>query len=374
MSSTPRRTPLHDGHLVAGAKLVDFAGWEMPLEYEGVRAEHMAVRESCGVFDVSHMGQIETRGAQALELLQRLLSNDVGAIAFANAADSIHATGGAQYSVLCRDDGGVLDDLFTYRLGSDRYLTVTNAANHAADLQWFQEHALRFPQAQVSDMIDRYAMLAVQGPQAREIVQAISDSPLPRRMTASVRRLAGAEVLVCGTGYTGEEGVELLCAPEHARTVWDEVVRRGAVPAGLAARDTLRLEACYCLYGNELTTQRNPIEAGLGWCCREHTGFVGSEAVAAARAGAAREALVAFTIEGAGIARAGNHVVGGGEVTSGTLSPSLGQGIGMAYVPAQRAAVGTALQIDVRGKMRAAVVADKPLYSRPAPAPKDALA
>jgi aminomethyltransferase len=373
VSSTPRHTPLHERHLAAEAKLVDFAGWEMPLEYEGVRAEHMAVRESCGVFDVSHMGQIETSGAQALALLQRLLSNDVSAISFAAAADSIHATGGAQYSVLCRDDGGVLDDLFTYRVGSDRYLTVTNAANHAADLRWFEEQALRFPQAQVHDMIDRYAMLAVQGPQAREIVQAISDSPLPRRMTASSRRLAGEEVLVCGTGYTGEEGVELLCAPEHAPTLWDEVVRRGAVPAGLAARDTLRLEACYCLYGNELTAQRNPIEAGLGWCCREHTGFVGCEAVAAARASAPREALVAFTIDGPGIARAGNHVVGGGEVTSGTLSPSLGRGIGMAYVPARQSAVGSALRIDVRGKMRAAVVADKPLYRKPAPAQEGVL-
>jgi aminomethyltransferase len=213
----------------------------------------------------------------------------------------------------------------------------------------------------------------VQGPQAREIVQAISDSPLPRRMTASERRLAGEEVLVCGTGYTGEEGVELLCAPAHAPALWDEIVRRGAAPAGLAARDTLRLEACYCLYGNELSTERNPIEAGLGWCCREHTGFIGSEAVAAARDGKAREVLVAFTIQGPGIARAGNHLLGGGEVTSGTLSPCLGRGIGMAYVPPAHASVGTALQIDVRGKMRAAVVADKPLYRRQARKQESAL-
>jgi aminomethyltransferase len=364
VSSTLRRTPLYDSHVAAGAKLVEFAGWEMPLEYEGVRAEHMAVRQSCGVFDVSHMGQIETSGAQALELLQRLLSNDVSAIAFAAAAEGAGATGGAQYSVLCRDDGGVLDDLFTYRLGSDRYLTVTNAANHESDLRWFEEHAPQFPRAQVGDMIERYAMLAVQGPAAREIVQAISDSPLPRRMSAATRRLAGEEVLVCGTGYTGEEGVELLCAPEHAPVLWEEVVRRGAVPAGLAARDTLRLEACYCLYGNELSTQRNPIEAGLGWCCREQTSFIGSEAVAATRAGGAREALVAFEIVGPGIARTGNHVVGGGEVTSGTLSPCLRRGIGLAYVPSRHAGRGTALQIDVRGKMRAAVVAEKPLYRR----------
>jgi aminomethyltransferase len=353
--------------------MVEFAGWEMPVEYEGVRAEHLAVRRSAGVFDVSHMGQIETAGPQALDLLQRLLSNDVAAISFA-AAEGARPTGGAQYSVLCREDGGVLDDLFTYRIGSERYLTVTNAANHAADLRWFQARAQTFAEAQCSDMLERYAMLAVQGPQAREIVQAISDSPLPRRMTASRRRLAGAEVLVCGTGYTGEEGVELLCAPEHAEALWQEVVRRGAVPAGLAARDTLRLEACYCLYGNELSTQRNPIEAGLGWCCREHTGFIGCEAVAAARDGGPREVLVAFALDGRGIARAGNHVLGGGEVTSGTLSPCLERGIGMAYVPPRQAAVGTALQIDVRGKMRAAVIADKPLYRAEAQqTPRDAV-
>jgi aminomethyltransferase len=169
-------------------------------------------------------------------------------------------------------------------------------------------------------------------------------------------------VLVCGTGYTGEEGVELLCAPEHAPALWEEVVRRGAVPAGLAARDTLRLEACYCLYGNELSAQRNPIEAGLGWCCKEATGFVGSEAVAAARAAGPAQKLVPFSIEGRGIARPGNAVVGGGLVTSGTFSPCLEQGIGLAYVPASSAQPGTGIEIDVRGTIRSAIVQRKPLY------------
>ena len=256
----------------------------------------------------------------------------------------------------------MLDDLFTYRLDAERYLTVTNAANHERDLDWFRAHTRDFPEAQVSDRIEDYAMLAVQGPRAREIVQAISDSPLPARLTAARRRLAGAEALVCATGYTGEQGVELLCEPEQAPALWDEIVRRGAVPAGLVARDTLRLESCYCLYGNELTTERGPIEAGLGWCCREQTGFIGADAVAATRAAGPAERLVAFTLQGAGIPRAGNPVVGGGEVTSGTLSPCLGRGVGMAYVPAARAGVGTPLEIDVRGKMRAAVVMQKPLY------------
>jgi aminomethyltransferase len=349
-----KRTPLFERHREAGAKLVDFAGWEMPVQYEGVRQEHTAVREGCGIFDVSHMGEIVTSGPGALALLQRLLSNDVAKVPI----------GGAQYSVLCREDGGVLDDLFTYRLGSERYLTVTNAANHEGDLEWFQEHARSTADVTVEDRIDHYAMLAVQGPLAREIVQAISDSPLPARMTAATRRVAGAETLVCGTGYTGEEGVELLCAAGQAPILWDQLVRRGATPAGLGARDTLRMEVCFHLYGNELSVERGPIEAGLGWCCREDTGFIGSQVVRAERTAGPTQKLIAFVIDGPGIARQGNAVIGGGEVTSGTLSPSLGSGIGMAYVPAGAAAPGTRLELDVRGKIRAAVVKEKPLYRK----------
>ena len=354
MSSTLRRTALFDRHVAAGAKMVDFAGWEMPVQYEGVRQEHMAVRSSCGIFDVSHMGEIETSGPQAVMLLQRLLSNDVSEMPI----------GGAQYSVLCREDGGVLDDLFTYRLDLDRFLTVTNASNHAGDLEWFRSYSQEVTGVVVEDRIEEWAMLAVQGPLARERVQAISDAPLPVRMTAGTRRLGGAEVLVCATGYTGEDGVELLCRPQDAPGLWDEIVRRGAVPAGLGARDTLRLEVCFHLYGNDLSVERGPIEAGLGWCCKEDTGFIGSEAVARVRAEGPSEKLVAFTIDGPGIARQGNPIAGGGVVTSGTLSPCLQTGIGMAYVPSARAAVGTELEIDVRGKMRRAVVKQKPLYRK----------
>jgi aminomethyltransferase len=355
---TLRRTALFENHVAAGAKLVEFAGWEMPVQYEGVGAEHLAVRERCGIFDVSHMGEIEVSGPRALELLQRLLSNDVAQIAVD--VDG----GGAQYSVLCREDGGVLDDLFTYRLDTDRYLTVTNAANHERDLETFLAVAQDFPEADVVDRIEDYAMLAVQGPLARGIVQAISDAPLPVRMRAATPRLAGREVLVCGTGYTGEDGVELLCHPDDAAELWDELVRRGATPIGLAARDTLRLEVCFHLYGNDLSTERGPIEAGLGWCCKEETGFIGADAVRVVREAGPAEKLVAFVIDGPGIARQGNPVEGGGEVTSGTMSPSLGVGIGLAYVPAERAAVGSGLEIDVRGKMRRAVVKQKPLYRK----------
>ncbi len=358
--------------MAAGAKLVEFAGWEMPVQYAaGVRAEHMAVRERCGIFDVSHMGEIETSGPQAEALLQRLLSNDVSKIAI----------GGSQYSVLCDEHGGVLDDLFTYRLEPNRYLTVTNAANHERDLSWFREHVGELD-VQVHNRIANYAMLAIQGPLAREIVQAVSDAPLPARMTAATRRLAGVDVLVCATGYTGEEGVELLLAPDEAPALWDELCRRGATPAGLGARDTLRLEACFHLYGNDLSLDRNPIEAGLGWCCREDTGFIGAEAVRAVRAALASSAsspavepaasvtgrlpqrLVAFMLDGPGIARQGNTVLGGGVVTSGTLSPCLNTGIGLAYVPADRSAVGTPLQIDVRGRVRPAIVHSKPFVAK----------
>lgn len=354
MSPPLRHTPLFDRHVAAGAKLVDFAGWEMPVQYQGVLEEHMAVRQACGIFDVSHMGEIETSGPGALDLLQRLLSNDVSRI----------APGGAQYSVLCREDGGVLDDLFTYRLDLERYLTVTNAANHERDLAWFNAQATDLRDVEVIDRIDDRAMLAVQGPLAREIVQASADAPLPARMRAENRRLAGVDALVCGTGYTGEDGVELLCAPDDAPALWDELARRGAVPAGLGARDTLRLEVCFHLYGNDLSVDRGPIEAGLGWCCREETRFIGADAVREVRESGPPEKLVAFAIDGPGIARQGNPVLGGGEVTSGTLSPCLHTGIGLAYVPAERAAVGTRLEIDVRGKMRPAAVKEKPLYRR----------
>jgi len=258
----------------------------------------------------------------------------------------------------------VLDDLFTNRLGAERFLTVTNAANHLTDLAWFQARAAEFPGVEILDGIEDWAMLAVQGPLAREIVQAGADSPLPERMRVGTRRISGQDVLVCGTGYTGEDGVELLCDPAHAPALWDSIVRRGAKPAGLGARDTLRLEVCFHLYGNELSVERDPIQGGLGWCCKEDTGFIGAEAVRAARERGPAEKLIAFKVDGPGIARQGNPVIGGGEVTSGTLSPTLGVGIGMAYVPAARAAVGTALQIDVRGRTREATVAEKPLVPK----------
>jgi len=354
---TPLRTPLYERHLQLGAKLVDFAGWEMPVQYEGIKEEHSAVRTHAGMFDVSHMGEVEVEGPGALGFLQRVLSNDVGKV----------AVGGAQYSCLCNEEGGVLDDLFAYRLGGDRYLIVTNSANHVADLGWLGRWSREFD-VTVRDVADRYAMLAVQGPHARAIVNHALGIELPPRMRVATVRVGGRPALVCGTGYTGEDGVELLIDPEIAPAIWAELLDAGVVPCGLGARDTLRLEACFHLHGNDLTPDRNPIEAGLGWCCAEETGFVGSEAVSRARREGTEERLAPFAIEGAGIPRQGNPVLAVGEpvgeVTSGTFSPSLEVGIGMAYVRIDLAEPGIEVEIDVRGKRRPARIASKPLYRK----------
>ena len=325
----------------------------MPVQYEGIRQEHVAVRTGAGVFDVSHMGEIETSGPEAEAFLQRILSNDVTRI----------AEHGAQYSVLCREDGGVLDDLFTYRLGDHRFLTVTNASNHDKDLAWFRRHAGGFD-VEVQDAHDRWAMLAVQGPEARGAVARIAEGELPARMRVSELAVAGADCLVCGTGYTGEDGVEILIPPDGAAGVWDGLMEQGVTPTGLGARDTLRLEVCFHLYGNDLSEDRNPIEAGLAWCCKLETGFVGADALEGLEP---EDTLVPFAFTGPGIPRQDNPVHtahGDGVVTSGSLSPCLEVGIGMAYVPVAAATPGTKLEVDVRGKPRAAEVREKPLYRK----------
>ena len=321
------------------------------MQYEGIRQEHVAVRTGAGVFDVSHMGEVETRGPDAVRFLQRVLSNDVSKL----------AVGGAQYSVLCREDGGVLDDLFTYRLADDRYLTVTNASNHEKDFAWLADHAGGFD-VEVRDVAGDYAMLALQGPNAREVLARHLDGEAPTRMRVVEATVAGVDCLVCGTGYTGEDGVELLLPPDGAGAVWDALE---VTPVGLGARDTLRLEVCFHLYGNDLSEERNPIEAGLGWCCKLDTGFIGSDAL---RGFEPVEALVPFEFSEPGIPRPGNPVLVGGEergvVTSGTLSPCLERGIGMAYVPVDVAAPGTRVEVDVRGKRRRAEISEKPLYKK----------
>ncbi|MDE3134380.1 MAG: glycine cleavage system aminomethyltransferase GcvT [Acidobacteriota bacterium] len=358
-----KRTPLYAAHLEAGAKLVPFAGWEMPIQYTGIRQEHLAVRGGVGIFDVSHMGQVAIGGQQAQARLQRLVSSDVRRM----------PEGGAQYSLLCNERGGVLDDLFLYRLSDSRFLVVTNADNHARDLAWMQSQGTEHD-ADVADCQADFAMLAVQGPRARALVERLADGKLPPRLHCCERTIAGVPLLVCGTGYTGEDGVELLCDPDQAGPLWAALVDAGAQPVGLGARDTLRLEACFHLYGNDLDEQHDPISAGLGWACAEDTGFIGADVIREVRSDPARPELklVPFMVEGPGIARQGNailpapgHPQATGEVvTSGTYSPTLERGIGLAYVSAQRAVPGTRLEIDVRGTIRAAVVSTKPLYRK----------
>jgi len=358
-----KRTPLYDEHLRAGARMVPFAGWEMPVQYEGVRQEHVAVRTAAGLFDVSHMGEVETRGPRAAAFLRHLLTNDIGKV----------EPGGAQYSLLCREDGGVLDDLFTYRFApageDDRFLTVVNASNAESDFDWFRRQAEDFDGVEVIDRSADYAMLALQGPAALEVLARTLDSgDVPGRFHHGEATVAGRPTLLCRTGYTGEDGVELLLDPAGAPDIWRALVAAGARPAALGARDTLRLEVCYPLYGNDLSTERTPIEAGLKWACALDKDFVGAERLRAQAEQGTDELLVPFVFTGPGIPRQGCRVLSGGEeagtVTSGTLSPCLDVGIGMAYVSARLAQPGTDLIVDVRGKERPARVSTKPLYKK----------
>jgi glycine cleavage system T protein (aminomethyltransferase) len=357
-----KRTPLYEQHRRAGARMVPFAGWEMPVQYEGVRQEHVAVRTGAGLFDVSHMGEIETRGARAAEFLRHLLTNDVERI----------GAGGAQYSLLCREDGGVLDDLFTYRFpgnGDERFITVVNASNAGSDFAWFASQAKGWEGVEVIDRSADYAMLALQGPEAVAILAPLlNGAEVPERFRFTEAAVAGAPALVCRTGYTGEDGVELLLGPDSAEQVWQALVEAGAKPAGLGARDTLRLEVCYPLYGNDLTVDRTPIEAGLKWACVLDKEFVGVKRLREQVERGTDEKLVPFKLTEPGIPRPGCAVLFEGRqvglVTSGTLSPCLEVGIGMAYVRSEQSQAGTEIEIDVRGKRRAARLESKPLYSK----------
>jgi aminomethyltransferase len=348
VQTTLRRTPVHSRHIDAGARLVPFAGWEMPVQYEGVIAEHRAVRTDAGVFDVSHMGEIEVEGPKAVELLQAMLSNDVGKL----------AEGEAQYTLLTNEGGGIVDDLIVYRTGPCRFLLVVNASNRDADYDWLVEHELRG--SDVRDVSDEYALLAVQGPRALERLGL----PAAKAFTWEMGDLDGVEVMVNRTGYTGEEGVELACMADDATELWDAILARGVTPCGLGARDTLRLEVCYPLHGNEITPETDAISAGLGWVCALDKDFTGVERLREIAANGAERKLVAFRMTESAIPRQGMAIAGGGEVTSGSHSPMLDVGIGMGYVPAAMAVPGTELELDVRGKPRRAEVVTKPIYRR----------
>jgi aminomethyltransferase len=345
---TLRRTVLFEEHARLGAKMVPFAGWEMPVQYEGVIAEHRAVRADCGVFDVSHMGEVEVEGPRARELLQSLLSNDLNRI----------GPGRAQYTLLTNEGGGILDDLIIYELDPFRFLLIVNAANADSDFEWIKEREMRG--SDVRDVSDRYALLAVQGPRSLERL-GLDEAPA---FTFAVGEIDGISCMVNRTGYTGELGVELLVEVEDAKGLWRRVVERGAKPCGLAARDTLRLEVCYPLHGNDISPETDAISAGLGWVCALEKDFTGAEELRRIKEQGPARRIVAFVLEEPGVPRQGMEIVEGGEVTSGSHSPMLERGIGLGYVDAALASPGTELTIDLRGRRRRARVVPKPIYKR----------
>jgi aminomethyltransferase len=323
-----RRTPLYEEHKSLGARLVDFAGWEMPVQYEGIKAEHNAVRNHAGLFDVSHMGEVVFRGPDAEEAVQRLVTRDV----------TRQGTGQAGYSAVCYEDGGTVDDVIVYRRPDD-FLVVVNASNREKDLDHFRENTQDLD-VEVADESDDWALLAVQGPEAAGILQDFTDADLsnlkPFRFVEGA--IGGAKTSISRTGYTGEDGFELYLSPDDAPHLWRELLEAGATPAGLGARDTLRLEAGMCLYGNELDPETTPLEAGIDFAVHldKEQEFIGQEALRREKEEGLGKKLVGFEVEGRGIARHDYPVRAGeenvGRVTSGTLSPTLGKAIGLALV------------------------------------------
>ena len=350
------RTPLFDRHVALGARMVPFAGWEMPVQYEGVIPEHLFVRNDCGVFDVSHMGEFEVEGPQARGFLQSVLSNDLDRI----------GPGQAQYTLLTNEQGGIVDDLIVYEREPDRFLLIVNASNREPDSAWLREREVTG--ADLRDVSDDYALLAVQGPRSLERLGL----PEAAAFTFADGEIDGVACTVNRTGYTGELGVELLVPADAAGELWDRVVDRGAVPCGLGARDTLRLEVCYPLHGNDIGPETDAISAGLGWVCALDKDFTGVAELRRVKEESPARRLAAFVMDDPGIPRQGMAILdsGGeavGEVTSGSHSPMLERGIGMGYVNAGLAQPGTELTIDIRGRQRRATVVKKPIYSREEP-------
>jgi aminomethyltransferase len=356
-----KRTPLYELHRAAGAKFVDFGGWEMPVQYSSIIDEHKTVRTSVGLFDVSHMGEIEIRGPQALAVVQRLTTNDASKLEVLQ----------VQYSTLCYPHGGIVDDLTVYRLDPEHFFLCVNAANIEKDLAWILEQARG--DADIINTSAQIAQLALQGRYAQATLQPLCDIPLGavRYYWSAKARVKGIEALISRTGYTGEDGFEIYCPASQGPELWSALMEAGAPygikPIGLGARDTLRLEMGYALYGNDITAEITPLQAGLGWIVKLAKGdFIGREALAKERAEGIKRRLIGLEMIDRGVARAHYRIqVDGqvvGEMTSGTVSPSLNKGIGLGYVRVEYAKVGTPLQIDIRGKPAQARVAATPFY------------
>lgn len=354
------RTPLYETHLKLGAKMVDFAGWEMPVSYSGIITEHKAVRTSAGLFDIGHMGIVKVSGNDALPCLQRLLSND---------ASKLEA-GSSQYSIILNQSGGVIDDIFIYRL-LDHYMLVVNASNASKDLQWLKKNNLEV--AEIADLKESFTLLALQGPRSQEILQKICSIDLAalghHKITNAL--ISNFPSLVSRTGYTGEDGFELFFDKANAEKIWNELIHLGAVPCGLGARDTLRLEAGYPLYGHEYNEGITPLETGFSFAVKFDKGdFIGKESLLRHKEEGLSKRLVGIRLKEAGIPRQGYKICKDGRVigyiTSGTMSPTLLVPIGMGYVRIEFSDVGTDVDVDIRGKFAKAEVVKLPFYNRSA--------
>ncbi|KJD36180.1 glycine cleavage system protein T [Tamlana sedimentorum] len=357
-----KNTALTETHTALGAKMVPFAGYNMPVQYEGVNAEHETVRNAVGVFDVSHMGEFLIEGEHALDLIQKVTSNDASKLTI----------GKAQYSCLPNDNGGIVDDLIVYRIKENTYLLVVNASNIEKDWNWISSK--NDVDATMRDLSEDYSLLAIQGPKAVEAMQSLTSHDLAsiKFYNFIVGDFAGIEhVIISATGYTGSGGFEIYCKNSEVKQIWDKVFEAGAdfgiKPIGLAARDTLRLEMGYCLYGNDIDNTTSPIEAGLGWITKFTKEFTNSEALKKQKENGVDRKLIAFELDERGIPRQGYDIVDSngniiGNVTSGTMSPSLGKGIGLGYVPTVFADVNSKINIQIRKKTIPATVVKLPFY------------
>ena len=362
MAKQLNHTPLHKCHVELKAKMVDFGGWHMPLSYGKVVDEHKTVRSQCGIFDVSHMGELFISGSESTSLLQFVLTNDVNAL----------SVGQGQYTAMCNQAGGVIDDLICYRLEDQRYLLCVNASNVQKDFDWIKEHSTRFD-VDVDNASRLWAQIAVQGPESKRAISAILSSDFePAFSSLKYMEIRGAEInstpcYIARTGYTGEQGYEIYMPNDVADGIWRSLLEKGCSPVGLGARDTLRTEACYLLYGNDMNDSVSPLEAGISWAVKVGKGdFIGREALITQKEQGISRRLGAFTMEEPGIPRHGmevrceNRVVG--HVTSGSVLPSLGKNGGMCLVDSS-CSVGSSVEIDIRGKLKKAAIVKKPLYS-----------
>lgn len=369
-TETLKKTPLHARHVALGARMMPFAGYDMPVQYRGIIEEHMAVRQAAGLFDVSHMGEVFVRGPHAFDFVQQLVTNDASKL----------YDGRAMYTVMCRENGGIVDDLLVYRLSENEYMLVINAANIEKDVDWMIQHNPM--KADLENASEEIALLAVQGPNAFAIVQKLTDVPLGEIKYYHFVRLPEGSFLGCRfailshTGYTGEPGLEIYCDAGRATAVWDALLEagrdEGLQPAGLGARDTLRIEAGFCLYGSDIDDESNPLEAGLGWLTKlDKETFIGKDALARVKAEKPSRRLVGFIVQDRGIPRHGYPLLDAegreiGVVTSGTQSPILQKGVGLGYVPNDPAFTepGAVLALSVRGRQQPVVVTKPPFHKK----------